>query len=153
VGPAALLALGRSDARGAWAGARAPAFVLAVCALYLGFVARVGGDFMFARFCIPVTALLCLGIELAVRRIPHPQARGAAALLVLLAACVSAYVSRDAASGDPATEVVEERDFYPSETVRAAERLGGQIRAATDGIPIRAAIYGSQAMLAYYAEL
>ena len=145
-GPAAVLAFARGSAR-------APAYLLAVCALYLWFVARVGGDFMFARFCIPVTALLCLGIELSVCRIHHARLRGAAAVVVVLAALVSFALAHQAPPGDPASGVVEERAFYPADTVRAAAALGAQIRTATAGIPVRVAIYGSQAMLAYYADL
>lgn len=154
-GPAWLLLRQRNRTAsdgGAWTGRRAPALLLVACVLYLTFVARVGGDFMFARFCIPVTPLLFLGIESVLTRYRSRVVRLVGAGVVAFATWASVSPAPIAIFGNP-TGIVEERSFYPDETIREARRLGSEIREITAGLPTTVAIYGSQAMLAYYAEL
>lgn len=142
---------GGRDERRPWSSARGPALVLVTCLLYLLFVVRVGGDFMFARFCLPVTPLLLLGAELLCLHVPVPRYRLLCGALVVLGTYFSWYPAEITRLGNR-TGIVEERFFYPPATIREARRLGEMLRRLTAGVPTKVAIYGSQAMLAYYAE-
>lgn len=51
-----------------WAGRRPGLVLTAFCASYLGFVVWVGGDFMFARFVLPVVPALLLATDVAAGR-------------------------------------------------------------------------------------
>jgi arabinofuranosyltransferase len=89
---------------------RAILLSIAIAAAYLLlFVAKVGGDFMFARFVLPVTPLLYLAGELGIRRLlsgrpnaessavrafPAPRAIVATALLILVPLLVLAEKGR-----------------------------------------------------------
>ena len=69
------------------------ALILAVCFLgpYLFYVLRTGGDFMFARFLIPVTPLLFFLIELGVRTIADRPRVFIPLAVVILALVVLRY--------------------------------------------------------------
>jgi hypothetical protein len=63
------------------------AALIGIAVYLLLFVARVGGDFMFARFIIPVVPLICFMIERSLEHLPEQMRRyqvGIAAALVLL---------------------------------------------------------------------
>ena len=142
--PVALLRLPRE-------GSRALVLQGSACLLYLLFVAHVGGDFMFARFALPVTPLLLLQMEGLVARLPRPGLRWAFALLLLGGIAFARTPRALLQLGNP-TGIVEERAFYPRERVEEARRAGAELHRALAGVPVRVAIYGSQAMLAYYAR-
>ncbi len=61
--------------------------VAAIVTYLIVFVARVGGDFMFARFMIPVVPLIYFVIELALQKLPAkvPYVKEAVAVVLLLA--------------------------------------------------------------------
>jgi len=137
-----------------WSGLRPPLVILLLTVPYAVHVMRVGGDFMFARFCLPFTPLLLLAVELAVHRVPRDSGR---VVLGLLLAATLAVAPRppelDPVSGDPWHGIVEERAWYPAAWVDEARRQGDIVRAKTRGLPLRAVYYGTQAMLMYYAEV
>ena len=115
------------------------------------FVAYVGGDFMFARFVLPVTPLLLLQAEALAARLPRRELRWGLTLLLLGGLALARTPSALLQLGNP-TGIVEERAFYPPESVEEARRAGDVLHRALAGVPVRVAIYGSQAMLAYYAR-
>jgi hypothetical protein len=136
---------------GHWSGLRAPAVLLVFAAGNLFFVIWTGGDFMFARFLIPATPLIFLGLELLVMEFPTLRWRLVCVALVLLATVVTSYPRQITDLSNP-TGIVEERSFYPRERIQTAQRLGERLKNLTKGTDTRVAIYGMQAMLAYYAE-
>ncbi len=121
------------------------------CLAYLLFVAHVGGDFMFARFALPVTPLLLLQVETLSAHLTLPALRWGV-VLVLLAGLALARPPASMFHLSNPTGIVEERAFYPRQRVEEARRAGGELERAFAGVPVRVAIYGSQAMLAYYAR-
>ena len=135
-------------------GPRPPLVILLLTVPYAVHVMRVGGDFMFARFCLPFTPLLLLAVELVVQRVPRDSGR---VVLGLLLAATLALAPRppelDPVSGDPWFGIVEERAWYPAAWVDEARRQGDIVRAKARGVPLRAVYYGTQAMLMYYAEV
>lgn len=127
-----------------------PSIWLVSLLLYLAFVAWVGGDFMFARFIMPVVPLIFLGIEGLIRELPWAPGRPLLGLGMLLGV-VSAQVPEEVLQGRG--HVVEERLTYPPEEVERARALGASLRELFKGLEVRACAHGTQVMLAYYAEI
>lgn len=151
--------LGRHEGGGpGWRGWRGPVFLGVGTALYLVYVARVGGDFMFARFCLPITPALLLGLERVAARIPRPSAAWGLALatagaLAFLRVYPEQLRNRVGKLDELGIQgIVEERDWYPDTYVALARTRGEQLRVLLEGTDARVLILGGQAMLAYYAE-
>ena len=140
---------GRPETPSPWRSARAPGLILAATLLHLAFVVRVGGDFMFARFCVPVTPLLLIGAELLVLRLSSARVRWGYAVIVAAAVGFARVPELVRDRFNPAG-IVEEWKLYPPNQVHDARRAGETLRVALAGTGARVAVYGSQAMLAYY---
>jgi len=129
---------------------RTGALLAAAPALYLLYVARVGGGFMFGRFCIPVAPLLLLGIEAGLLALPPLRARvllvGAAVWLGMLFAPMP-DLERGAQLG-----ISDEWRQYPPELVARSRTAGRAMKELLEGTEPTVVIYGYQAMLAYYGE-
>lgn len=136
------------------AGTRVLGWAIAVAlAVYVAFVAWVGGDFMFARFLVPVTPLAFLGIELLRVRMPGlwpgGVLLGAVALATLLRRHPGEEITRLPGG---ARGVVEERLNYTPTTTTAMRAAGEHLRDLFAGQQVRVVIMGAQAVLAYYGE-
>jgi hypothetical protein len=120
---------------------------------YMAYVVRVGGDFMFARFLIPVTPFLLVLTELGAGRLwpgrvlAQSIAAGAAAAAIFL----TPYpLPKD--RYQPFRGVVHEPHFYtPAKSMRM-RREGLELRRCFEGIPVRLAFFGGEARLVYYAR-
>jgi len=106
---------------------------------------------MFARFVLPVTPLLLLAAEALIGRLPGFAVQWVACLIVVGGIGFAVFPRRARAPGQP-HRIVEERHFYPKERIADARRVGEELARALEGTEPRVAIYGSQAMLAYYAR-
>lgn len=97
--------------------------------VYIAFVVRVGGDFMFGRFLIPVTPLLLVLLELGITRAAVARVRTQWLLAGVVAAgiVVTPYpLPRDpfgAVSG-----IVCERNFYTREATEVTRNQGLALR-------------------------
>src|SRR5262249_10374923 len=89
-----------------WLGAAAAATVI--------MVTRGGGDFMFARFFLPVTPFLLLCIEAGIHALPRPLWRVIATALCLALIGVG-VVRKHSLLGDKrnVAGIVDEPQFYP----------------------------------------
>ncbi len=120
---------------------------------YLAFVVWVGGDFMFARFCLPVTPLLYLALEVVARRFLRGLSGWVAVLLVGLATLLFHQRPDLYVMGQSVDGVADERAQYPTERtdrIRAAGRRLGELCGETD---LRVAFSGTQAMLVYESSV
>jgi hypothetical protein len=151
--PGAALLVGLA-ARAAWARTAAPlaAAALAASALYVAFVAWVGGDFMFARFLVPITPLLLLGFDLFAARLAAPWAAFALTAAVAAGTVARVYPEQVAQPGG-ARGIVEERKIYTPQLVEYSRLAGGLLHGLLGGQDTRAAVFGGQAMLAYFARV
>jgi arabinofuranosyltransferase len=155
---AAPFAFVRGLRRGPRAGqaATAPAalaFAWIAATLTIFYVIRVGGDFMFARFFLPVTPLLLLGVESLVHLLPRWGLRVAATAVVAALVVWGGLRKQAWLQGKRSISgVVDEPQYYPEDRmrdVRARARTLGECLAGTHATLI---VQGGQASLAYYAR-
>ena len=118
-------------------------------AIFTLYLVRLGGDFMFARFFIPITPFLFYWMEVFANRILNRKYLIPFAAAVLFATCFYRYPQEIKSLTN---KVVDERYFYPKERIKEAKRQGGILKRYLKNTTAKAAIFGSQAMLAYYAE-
>ena len=118
---------------------------------YLLYVARVGGDFMFARFLIPVTPLLLILIETALARWLNSPRIALTVALVFLALMIVRW-NQFSAPEQFIEGIVEEKTFYPPEEIEEARHDGLILRKYFSDIDAPVGIMGARAVLAYYAQ-
>ena len=133
---------------------RRRALLAAILALpYMAYVVRVGGDFMYARFLIPVTPFLLVLLELGVARSwpGRRRAQWIAAGVAGAAIFLTPYpLPRD--RFQPFHGVVHEPHFYTPKKSLRMRRQGLELRRFFEGLPIRLAFFGGEARLVYYAR-
>lgn len=133
--------------------AAALAFAGVAASLTILYVIRVGGDFMFGRFFLPVTPFLLLGLEAWVQWLPRWWLRLAAAALVVVLVVYGGVRKHARLVGKrQVAGIVDEPQFYPESRmreVRASARRLGECLAGTQATLI---VQGGQASLAYYAR-
>ena len=130
---------------------RAAALAAAFALSYTLYVAHVGGDFMYARLLIPATPFWLILVQLAVERwvparIPH-QLVAAAALGLAVACTPYPFSGQGWARG-----IVNEWEFYTPRERERAQVFGERLRTYFDGLPVRMAFCGGQAVLAYLSR-
>jgi hypothetical protein len=127
-----------------------------VTALYLLHVWRAGGGFMYARLFVPAVPgllfLLAAGAaavsELRLRRLLV----GSAVLVPLLTPTPPQLLERTA-EGVGWAGIVHERSWYPEVVLEEARRQAEILRPLLHDTGVVVAIFGSQAMLAYLADI
>ena len=125
---------------------------LAMLATYALYVARVGGDFMFARFLIPVTPFLLvltdLGWQRLLRRRPLAVAGATAAL------ALGVLVTPDPITGTAVRDgITNEWALYTPQFSGSVRNTGETIRPYLDGLPARMAFLGAEARAIYYSKV
>jgi len=142
-------AMGATDARAS--AARELVLALGMGLAYTAYVMRVGGDFMYARLLIPAAPFLMIALERALeltlaRRAVWQWAAGAGAVAAVALTPIPLH------GAEIEHGVVDEHRVYTSAVVSRARREGLTLRPYFSGLPVRLAIVGSQATLAYYAH-
>ena len=146
---------GVSPSGGADAGTGGPdlrrAFRLGVllAGLFILFAVRIGGDFMFARFFIPVTPVIYLLLELLVRRASPPRL---AYVLALLLVAGTFFRYDHFSDSSQVGYIADEWQRYPLASLEETKKTGAILRRYFDGLPVQVAFWGGQARLVYYAE-
>ncbi|MEE9126379.1 MAG: hypothetical protein V3U11_04510 [Planctomycetota bacterium] len=125
-----------------------PLVLAAVTLMFLVYVCWVGGDFMFARFCIPVTPALFLGLQLGLE---HCRFYLRCVLMAVVILCT--FMSTLCVGWIPILGQTDESDFYRAWRVEAFKKTGLTLHTALAGTDAKVAIGASQAMLGYYARL
>ena len=154
-----LLPLRRRAAAAELVAVRSPALVLlAYVVPYVAFVVWVGGDFMFSRFLLPVTPLLLLSLDLLFCRArPWLQASIAvvvtAGMLLWLEADWLAVHPNPLGFSDNRTISVARMRDHDITRVEAFRAAGHYLHDLFRDLPVRIAITGSHANLAYRSDV
>ncbi|MEE2888425.1 MAG: hypothetical protein VX951_13425 [Planctomycetota bacterium] len=135
--------IGIASVRGCW-------LVLLFTLPYLLYVARVGGDFMFSRFCLPVTPALLLGLQYLCRG-GKVWVGMAASVFVLVGSFNTNYPAAALKHGNEGG-VVEEAKTYPQWYVDCYRIIGHRLKQLFAETELRVAIDGGQAMLGYFGD-
>jgi len=129
---------------------RSSLLFFSVTGLYLLYVVKVGGDFMFARFCLPVTPLLLIGLEFASYQIKRIQPFIAA--LTSVGMLFPVFPPGLGTQYERLQGIADEHWWYPLTFVMRSERIGNCLKEFTKNTETRVVVAGAQAALAYYAE-
>jgi hypothetical protein len=122
--------------------------------LTLFYVTRVGGDFMLARFYVPITPFLYLAAEESVRDLGRKALMPVFASLVVAGTLFARLPRAVAFQGcTPVHGIVDERECYRPETTQTLLQLGGTLRRLLAGTQARVLVLPGQAMVAYFAAL
>ncbi len=117
---------------------------------YLAFIVRLGGDFMFARFLIPVTPMAWFLLESLAGRVA-PGRLGYVLGAVVIAGTFFRYDQyRDNSFVGYVAD--EARYFTVDQPLERSQHDGKTLAGCFDGLPVRVAVWAGQLRLAYYAD-
>ena len=120
--------------------------------LYTFYVVRVGGDFMFARFLLPVTPLAFVLVEHALGiLLTSPCWRLAVAALLVMA--VGLRTQPYEQPHQRHYGITDEWHHYPPDAVKRAQRDGTTLATYVREPDMVAGFGGTRAMLVYYANI
>jgi hypothetical protein len=115
---------------------------------WLLFVLRIGGDFMFARFLIPVTPLFFITIASLLSFYPQ-RLRAALAILLVAGTFFRVDLFQQAKM---VGYIADEWQFYPQEMLDENRAVGLKLRRYFEGLPLRIGFGGMHAQIMYYAD-
>jgi len=115
----------------------------------IAFVVRIGGDFMFSRFFIPVTPMLFMLCEVLIIALRTVIVRVAVVLLVL----AGTYFRVDHFTQEKTVGyIADERQWYTDDYKLWAQRSGDSLKKYFSGLNVRVALWGGTARLGYYLD-
>jgi len=139
----------RSPERFHSSGARG--FLLAVLSVvfWMLYVFRTGGDFMFARFLIPITPILFFACELLLVR----NFRTRTFLVLAFAILLGTFFRFDQFTSSRNCDAIsDEWQYYPRAYHAWAQKTGTNLKKYFGDLPIKVAFGGMMAQVVYYAE-
>jgi hypothetical protein len=125
----------------------------ALAATYMLYVARVGGDFMYARMLIPATPFLLILFELGFSALPIRIPLVAILAVAAAPAVLPAWTPRPVTGGYFVWGVANEFEFYDLRKTSETDFQGFVLKRFFDGLPVRALIFGAEVRMAYRAEV
>ncbi|UCD94772.1 MAG: hypothetical protein JSU69_01595 [Candidatus Zixiibacteriota bacterium] len=116
---------------------------------YVFYVVKTGGDFMFARFFIPITPVMFFLLETSLHKLIDNN--GLRYFLAALIVITVSFRFDQYPSGGVREGISDERFYYPPEKTEAARETGLKIREYLADTDYTVAFYGAHAMYVYYA--
>ena len=115
------------------------------------YVLKTGGDFMFARFFIPITPIIFFFFEASL----HVLTRSGRTRLLLAAVVLLSVLFRwdQFPNGGVQYGIADEIFYYPAEKIDDNQQTGLQLKEYLAGTEARVAYYGAHAMFVYYSEV
>ncbi|MCP5482094.1 MAG: DUF2784 family protein [Spirochaetales bacterium] len=135
---------------------RRAALLLVACLVWSTYVIWVGGDFMFGRFLVPITPILFVSGEWALRQFDSGRrltARPAGAVIVAALSMVAVLARYDPYRGRDLPlldNIAEENRIYTPERVARLERVARDLGPVVRQSGVRLGFVGAQAALIYY---
>ncbi len=126
-------------------------FALALALPYMLAVVRVGGDFMFARFFIPIVPLLYIAFEEALAGVSLSYKTKLAITGFALLTVVLRY-DQYSAKALSIAGIADESRYYPAAFVEQQKQLGGAASDILNKAEATVSFKGANAMLVYYAN-
>ncbi len=128
---------------------RGTGLALLLVLVQTAFIFRIGGDFMFARFFIPVVPLLCVIAEEIVDGIPSHRLR----VTVAAALCLATVFRWDPFTSEARrVYIADEQRWYTQEHLEQSRRDGATLHHYFQGLPVKVAFWAGQVKLIYYAD-
>ncbi len=122
--------------------------------LTLLYVTRLGGDFMFARFYVPMTPLLYLVVEDVLRYTGRRWVEiTGAVLLVGMTLQARLPRSRTLVGRDKVHGIVDEANYYTAETLAVLRHQGEVLGKHLQGTTARVGLLSGQDAVAYFGHL
>jgi len=119
---------------------------------YCLYVVRVGGDFMFARFLIPVTPICLIFLESVLNKIRIGNRLRFAIAILLIVTILVRWPQFDPPTAE-LSGIVDEHAAYPTELIDDAKTEGAKLKKYLGGLDVSSAFYGKKAMLVFYSEI
>ncbi len=116
------------------------------------YVVRVGGDFMLARFFIPITPLTFLVLEGAVVAFVRRRRLRLVAAAALVA-CVLLRWNHFPHGAGSVNGIVDERVYNTNASLALAQQQGQRLKDYLRGLEVTVGFVGTFAKLVYYADL
>jgi hypothetical protein len=118
------------------------------------YVTRVGGDFMFARFYIPVTPLFYLAAQEAFRGFQR-RAFCVALAFLLAAGTLAAPLVRDRVlpGRDLVHGITDESRWYPPDVVRGLRHQADVLHRLCTGTSLRVVLPAGRSMVGYFSRI
>lgn len=133
-------------------GNRAALLAILFIVPYTFYIVRVGGDFMSARFFIPITPLMFLLFESTLLKIFRRSRPRLIIAFIILASLVLRWNQFETPLAT-VRGIADEPAHYPEFAIEAAQADGGRIKRNIDGTEAKFGFYGGKAMLMYYSEV
>ncbi len=128
--------------------------LLVMIGIWLSYVTWIGGDFMFARFLIPVVPLIVVAGEKLIGAIAAEKMRSALfPAFILLGWILAAALRYDPYKGEALpviSGISEESKFYTPARISLVRSLGEELAPFVRTSGVRLAFVGAQASLIYY---
>lgn len=145
----AAVVVGRGGARSAsWT---AGACLLGAALLFVLYVVRSGGDFMFARRLIPAVPLVLLALEDRLNAIADARLRAAVFALAVAAALLPYPVYDDARPR--IAGIADERRFYPARAIDLRRLQAEAVSGTLAGTEPRIVLQGGMCSFGYFSRL
>jgi arabinofuranosyltransferase len=125
----------------------------ALAVTYTLYVARVGGDFMYARMLIPATPFLLILFELGFSALPARIPFVAILGLAAAPAVIPTWIPRPVTGSYFVRGVADEFEFYDLRRTSEVDFRGFVLKRFFDGLPVRALIFGAEVRMVYRAEV
>lgn len=125
----------------------------ALAASYTLYVARVGGDFMYARMLIPATPFFLILYELGFSTLPARVPLAAALAVAAVPVVVPAWTPRPVSGSKFVWGVANEWEFYNLKRTTETDFRGQVLKRFFAGLPVRALVFGAEVRMAYRSEV
>jgi arabinofuranosyltransferase len=120
----------------------------AIAVTYTLYIARVGGDFMYARMLIPATPFYALLVELGLAGLAGFLSRRTVGAVIAFGLWTLLTTPRPPSMH----RIGHEWAVYTQARARKSDYLGTTLRNSFAGLDVRIIVYGMQARLAYRSE-